>query len=62
MIAKQIKYKKLRWAVLGVLRRLLLADARQVPDVEAAVGAGRGNDRLVVRTPLHLEDLVAVRF
>ena len=40
---------------------LLLPDLGEVPDVEPAVGAGGGEDGLVVRRPLHLEDLVLVR-
>ena len=34
---------------------LLLSDLGEVPDVEPAVGAGGGEDGLVVRRPLHLE-------
>lgn len=43
-------------SVLGVLSTLLLSDLGQVPDVEAAVGAGGGKDRLVVGRPLDLEN------
>jgi len=47
--------QKLRRSVLGILGRLLLANLGQVPDVKAAVGAGRSQDGLVVRRPLNLE-------
>ena len=40
---------------------LLLADLGEVPDVEAPVGAGGGEDGLVVGRPLHLKDLILVR-
>ena len=41
--------------VLGVLGRLLLANLGQVPNVESAIGAGRGQDGLVVGRPLNLK-------
>ena len=53
--------EELGGAVLHVVGRLLLADLGEIPDVEAAVGAARRQDGLVVRRPLHLEDLVLVR-
>ncbi len=46
--------EELRGPVLGVLGRLLLPDLAQVPHVEAAVGPGGGQDRLVVGGPLDL--------
>ncbi len=46
--------EELRGPVLCVLRRLLLPDLAQVPHVEAAVGPGGGQDRLVVGGPLDL--------
>ena len=42
-------------AVLGVLRALLLSDLGEVPDVESPVGAGAGQDGLVMGRPLDLE-------
>lgn len=50
------------WAVLGILGALLLADFGEVPNVEAAIGAGRGEDGFIMRGPLDLEDFVFVRF
>ena len=41
-------------SIFCVLGGLLLSDLGQVPDVKAAVGAGRGQDRLVVGRPLDL--------
>ncbi len=47
--------------VLCVLGRLLGADEGEVPDVDAAVGAGGGEDGLVVRAPGEADDVVRVR-
>ena len=44
-------------AVLLVVGRLLHADLGDVPDVDAAVARGRGEDGLVVGRPGELEDL-----
>lgn len=48
-------------SVLGIFGRLLLSDLAQVPNVKSAVRSRRGENGLVVRRPLHLEDLVLVR-
>ena len=47
--------EEFRRSVLGVLGRLLLADLRQVPNVEAAISAGGGQDGLVMGRPLNLK-------
>lgn len=47
--------------VLGVLRRLLLADLAEVPHVEPPVGAAGGQDGLIVGRPLDLLGRVAMR-
>ena len=48
-------------AVFCILGRLLLADFAQIPNVQTTIGAARRENRLVVRRPLNLEDLVFVR-
>lgn len=53
--------QELWWAVFGIFRSLFFSDLRQVPDVEAAVGSAAGQDGLVMRRPLNLEDFVLVR-
>mmetsp|Transcript_20161 Transcript_20161/g.42009 ORF Transcript_20161/g.42009 Transcript_20161/m.42009 type:complete len:315 (-) Transcript_20161:232-1176(-) len=53
--------EELGGAVLGVLRGLLLADAGQVPDIDAAVGRRRAeNCALAEWRPGHVEDLGGV--
>lgn len=47
-------------AVLGVLRRLLFADAAQVPYVDAAVSGGRAQNGLMVRRPGQLQHFIFV--
>ena len=41
-------------SVLCILGVLLLPDLGEVPHVQPAVGAGAGQDRLIVGRPLHL--------
>ena len=52
--------EELRRTIFFFIIGLFVADAGEIPDVQAAVGAGRGEDGFVVRVPLHLEDLVGV--
>mmetsp|Transcript_19171 Transcript_19171/g.73667 ORF Transcript_19171/g.73667 Transcript_19171/m.73667 type:complete len:369 (+) Transcript_19171:256-1362(+) len=47
-------------AILCVLGRLLLSNAADVPDHDAAVGAAAGKDGLVEGVPVHLEHLIRV--
>merc|ERR1719259_1287673 len=54
--------EKLWWTVLRILRTLFLANLAEVPDMEPSIGARGGEDGLVMRRPLHLENLVLVRF
>ena len=55
-----VNEEELRGAVLGVLGGLLRPDPAEVPDHEPPVRAAGRQDRLVLRRPRHLEDLVRV--
>lgn len=48
-------------AILGVLRGLLVPDARQIPHVHAPIRPAARQHGFVMRRPLHLEYLVGVR-
>jgi hypothetical protein len=47
-------------AVLGVVRRLLRADLREVPDVDAPVARGGREDGRRVRRPRDVQDVAGV--
>jgi len=47
-------------SILGIIRRLLFSDRSEVPNVHAAVCAGRGEVDRGVRGPGDLEDVVGV--
>merc|ERR1712012_1369072 len=49
-------------SVFCVLSVLLLPNLGKVPHVQAAICPGARQDGLIVGRPLHLEDLVLVRF
>lgn len=53
--------EQLRWAIFGVFWCLFFSNLRQVPNVQATIGPAAGQDGLVMRRPLNLEDFILVR-
>lgn len=52
--------QQLRRAVIRIIRRLLLSDLRNVPDVDPPVGRGGREHGLIVGRPCELDDFVRV--
>merc|ERR1719319_1334440 len=53
--------QQLRRSIFGILSRLLLSNLRKIPNVEATGSSAGSEDGLVMRAPLHLEDLILMR-